>query len=129
MIAFTRRRHPATELEKFLATIDNDVPGHPDIHVVCDKYGTHQDPAVTTRLTKHSRFHRHFTPAYLSGINQVERLFAKVTRDFLQRKDHRGVQTLEKDLRDWVNASSENPKPYIWTKTAEEIPESLGPLS
>ena len=55
----------------------------------------------------------------------VERLFAEVTRDLLQRSDHRSVQALEKDLRDWVKAWNENPKPFIWTKTAEDILESI----
>ena len=66
-----------------------------------------------------------FTPTYSSWINQVERLFAKITRDLLQRSDHRAVQALEKDLRDWVTAWNENPKPFIWTKTAEDILESI----
>lgn len=70
-----------------------------DVHVVCDNYGTHKHPTVTAWLTKHPRFHMHFTPTYSSWINQVERLFAEVTRELLQRSDHRSVQALEKDLR------------------------------
>lgn len=61
-------------------------------------------------------------------INQVERLFAEVTRDLLQRSDHRSVQALEKDLRGWVNARNQNPEPFIWTKTADQILTSLGRL-
>jgi transposase len=70
----------------------------------------------------------HFTPTYSSWINQAERLFAEVTRDLLQRSDHRSVQTLEKELREWVKAWNENSKPFICTKTAEEILTSLGRL-
>ena len=70
---------------------------HLDVHVVCDNYGTHKHPTVKTWLTKHPRFHMHFTPTYSSWINQVERLFAEVTRDLLQRSDHRSVQALEKE--------------------------------
>jgi len=67
----------------------------------------------------------HFTPTYSSWINQVERLFAEVTRDLLQRSDHRSVQALEKDLRAWVAAWNENPQPFIWTKTTEDILASM----
>jgi transposase len=70
----------------------------------------------------------HFTPTYSSWINQVERLFAEITRDLLQRSDHRSVHALERDLRGWVTAWNENPKPFIWTKTADQILESLGRL-
>jgi len=128
VIASTHRRHRATEFKKFLTKIDQNVPEHLDVHVVCDNYGTHKHPTVNTWLEKHPRFHMHFTPTYSSWINQVERLFAEVTRDLLQRSDHRSVQALEKDLRGWVKAWNENPKPFIWTKTADQILESLGRL-
>lgn len=128
VIASTHRRHRSTEFKKFLAKIDQNVPDGLDIHVVCDNYGTHKHPTVKTWLATHPRFHLHFTPTYSSWINQVERLFAEVTRDLLQRSDHRSVQALEKDLRDWVTAWNENPKPFIWTKTADQILESLGRL-
>ena len=128
VISSTHRRHRAVEFKKFLQKIDQQVPEHLDVHVVCDNYGTHKSPTVTTWLGKHPRFHMHFTPTYSSWINQVERLFAEVTRELLQRSDHRSVQALEKDLRDWVKAWNENPKPFIWTKTADQILESLGRL-
>lgn len=126
--ASTHRKHRAIEFKKFLAKIDQQVPGHLDVHVVCDNYGTHKHPTVKTWLNNHPRFFMHFTPTYSSWINQVERLFAEVTRDLLQRSDHRSVQALEKDLRHWVAAWNENPKPFIWTKTADEILASLGRL-
>lgn len=128
VIASTHRRHRVTELKKFLTKIDKQVPDHLDVHVVCDTYGTHKHPTVKTWLDKHPRFQKHFTPTCSSWINQVERLFAEVTRDLLQRSDHRSVQALEKDLRAWVKAWDENPKAFVWTKTAEEILESLGRL-
>jgi transposase len=68
------------------------------------------------------------TPTYSSWLNQVERLFAYVTADLLQRSDHRSVQALEKDLREWVKAWNENPRPFVWTKTADQILGSLGRL-
>lgn len=128
VIASTHRRHRATEFRKFLTKIDKEVPEDLDVHVVCDNYGTHKHPTVKTWLGNHPRFHMHFTPTYSSWINQVERLFAEVTRDLLQRSDQRSVQALEKDLRNWVKAWNQNPKPFIWTKTAEQILESLGRL-
>ncbi len=128
VIASTHRRHRAVEFKKFLVKIDHNVPEHLDVHVVCDNYGTHKHPTVNTWLDKHPRFHMHFTPTYSSWINQVERLFAEITRDLLQRSDHRSVQALEKDLRNWVAGWNENPKPFIWTKTADQILESLGRL-
>ncbi|MDJ0355149.1 transposase [Paenarthrobacter sp. PH39-S1] len=116
------------EFKKFLAKIEAQVPVGLDVHIVCDNYGTHKSPTIVSWLAKHPRFTMHFTPTYSSWINQVERLFAEVTRELLQRSDHRSVQTLEKDLRNWIKGWNENPKPFIWTKTAEEILESLGRL-
>lgn len=98
------------------------------MHLVCDNYGTHKTAAINTWLAAHPRFHMHFTPTSSSWINQVERWFAYLTDDLLRRSDHRSVQALEKDIRDWVQHWNENPKPFIWTKTAEQILESLGRL-
>ena len=128
VISSLHRRHRSVEFKKFLAKIDQQVPEDLDVHVICDNYGTHKHPTVKTWLAGHPRFHMHFTPTYSSWINQVERLFAEVIRDLLQRSDHRSVQALEKDLRDWIKAWNENPKPFIWTKTADQILESLGRL-
>ena len=125
VISSVHRKHRSVEFKKFLTKIDKNVPEHLDVHVVCDNYSTHKHPTVKAWLEKHPRFHMHFTPTYSSWINQVERLFAEVTRDLLQRSDHRNVQSLERDLRDWVKAWNENPKPFIWTKTAEDILDSI----
>jgi len=125
VIASTHRRHRAVEFKKFLTKIEDQVPGDLDVHVICDNYATHKHPSIKKWLAAHPRFTMHFTPTYSSWINQVERLFAEVTRDLLQRSDHRTVQALEKDLRDWVRTWNENPEPFIWTKTAEEILASL----
>jgi transposase/transcriptional regulator with XRE-family HTH domain len=125
VIASTHRRHRALEFKKFLTKIDSQVPDHLDVHLVCDNYGTHKSPAIVRWLDAHPRFHMHYTPTYSSWINQVERWFAYLTQDLLQRSDHRSVQALEKDLRDWVTAWNQNPKPFIWTKTAEEILTSI----
>ena len=128
VISSLHRRHRSIEFKKFLAKIDVEVPEHLDVHLICDNYGTHKSPAVVKWLEAHPRFHMHFTPTYSSWINQVERLFAYVTADLLQRSDHRSVQALEADIRNWVKAWNENPKPFIWTKTAEQILNSLARL-
>jgi transposase len=125
VISALHRRHRAVEFKKFLAKIDTEVPDHLDVHLICDNYGTHKHPIVTKWLTARPRIHMHFTPTYSSWINQVERLFAHVTADLLQRSDHRSVQALETDIRRWVKAWNDNPKPFVWTKTADQILGSL----
>ena len=128
VISSLHRRHRAVEFKKFLAKIDSQVPGHLDVHLVADSYATHKSPAIVRWLESHPRFHMHFTPTYSSWINQVERFFAYVTADLLQRSDHRSVQALEGDIRKWVKAWNEDPKPFIWTKTADQILTSLARL-
>ena len=128
VISSIHRRHRSIEFKKFLAKIDAEVPEGLQVHLVCDNYSTHKSPTVLTWLAAHPRFHMHFTPTYSSWINQVERFFAFITADLLQRSDHRSVQALENDIRNWVKAWNENPKPFIWTKPAEQILESLSRL-
>ena len=125
VISSLHRRHRAIEFKKFLNKIDTEVPDELDVHLVCDNYATHKSPTIVKWLETHPRFHMHFTPTYSSWINQVERFFAYVTADLLQRSDHRSVQALESDIRNWVKGWNENPKPFIWTKSAEQILDSL----
>jgi transposase/transcriptional regulator with XRE-family HTH domain len=128
VISAIHRRHRAVEFKKFLAKIDAEVPDHLDIHVVCDNYGTHKTPAIQTWLGKHPRFQLHFTPTGSSWINQVERWFGYITDELIRRGSHTSVQTLEADIRAWVTAWNDDPKPFIWTKSAQQILESLGRL-
>ena len=128
VISSTHRRHRAIEFKKFLTKIDAEVPEHLDVHLVCDNYGTHKTPAINTWLAKHPRFHMHFTPTSSSWINQVERWFGYITDQLIRRGNHTSVQALEGDIRNWAKGWNENPKPFIWTKTAEQILESLGRL-
>jgi transposase len=128
VISAVHRRHRTTEFKKFLAKIDSEIPPDLEVHLVADNYGTHKSPAIKRWLENHPRFHVHYTPTYSSWLNQVERWFAYLTDDLLRRGDHRSVQALERDLRTWVTAWNENPKPFIWTKTAEQILERLGRL-
>jgi transposase len=128
VISAIHRRHRATEFKKFLAKIDAEVPDHLDVHLVCDNYGTHKTPAITSWLAHHPRFHMHFTPTSSSWLNQVERWFAYITDELIRRGSHTSVQALEADIRTWVEGWNTDPKPFIWTKTAEQILESLGRL-
>ena len=125
VISSLHRRHRTVEFKQFLVKIDTDVPKHLDVHLVCDNYGTHKSPAIRRWLQQHPRFHAHYTPTYSSWINQVERWFAYLTEQLLRRSDHRSVQALEKDIRTWIIAWNENPRPFIWTKPADEILASL----
>jgi transposase len=125
VIAELHRQHRALEFKKFLITIDKAVPADLDVHVVCDNYGTHKTPAVKAWLAKHPRFHMHFTPTGSSWINQVERWFGFLTDQKIRRGAHKSVQALEADIRSWIRDWNTHPRPFIWTKTAEEILESL----
>jgi transposase len=128
VIGSLHRRHRATEFKKFLTKIDAEVPDDLDVHLICDNYGTHKHPIIKAWLEAHPRVTLHFTPTYSSWLNLVERFFGYVTADLLQRSDHRSVQALEADIRKWVKAWNENPKPFVWTKTADQILGSLGRL-
>src|SRR6185437_1886800 len=119
------RRHRANEFKKFLTTLDKRIPADLDVHLICDNYATHKTPAVATWLAGHPRFHMHHTPTYASWLNQVERWFALLTDKKLRRGAHRSIQALEKDIRDWITNWNDNPKPFTWTKTADEILERL----
>jgi transposase len=125
VISELHRQHRAVEFKKFLVTIDKAVPIELDIHLVCDNYGTHKTPIVRAWLARHPRFHMHFTPTGSSWINQVERWFGFLTEQKIRRGVHKSVAALEKDIRGWIKDWNTHPRPFIWTKTAEEILESI----
>jgi len=125
VIGSLHRRHRAIEFRKFLTTIDAQVPGGLDVHLICDNLSTHKTPAITKWLAAHPRFHLHFTPTSSSWLNQVERWFGLLTDKRLRRGVHKSLHALEKDIRSWVATWNENPKPFVWTKTADEIFERL----
>jgi transposase len=125
VIGELHRQHRAAEFRKFLATIDKTVPEGLDIHLICDNYGTHKTPAIKTWLASHPRVRMHFTPTGSSWINQVERWFGFLTSQMIRRGAHKSVQALESDIRAWTRNWNENPKPFVWKKTAEEILDSL----
>jgi len=125
VISSLHRRHRAAEFRKFLARIDKAVPAELDVHLVCDNLSTHKTPAIQHWLARHPRFHLHFTPTGSSWINQVERWFGYLTDQMIRRGVHKSVQSLEADIRAWIASWNENPRPFAWTKTAEEILNSL----
>jgi transposase len=125
VISELHRQHRATEFKQFLSTIDKTVPEGLDIHLVCDNYGTHKTPAIKAWLAKHPRVHLHFTPTGSSWLNQVERWFGYLTDQKIRRGAHKSVQTLEADIRSWIKTWNEDPKPFVWKKSAEEILDSL----
>jgi transposase len=125
VISSLHRRHRAAEFRKFLARIDKAVPAELDVHLVCDNLSTHKTPAIQDWLARHPRFHLHFTPTGSSWINQVERWFGYLTDQMIRRGVHKSVQSLEADIRAWIANWNENPRPFAWTKTAEEILNSL----
>jgi transposase len=125
VISELHRHHRAAEFKKFLVTIDKTVPEGLAIHVVCDNYGTHKTPAIKGWLARHPRVHLHFTPTGSSWLNQVERWFGFLTDQKIRRGAHRSVQALEADIRSWIKSWNDNPKPFVWKKSAEEILDSL----
>jgi len=125
IIGSIHRRHRAAEFKKFLIKIDKEVPADLDIHLICDNYGTHKHPTVRKWLDAHPRFHMHFTPTYSSWLNQVERWFGLLTDQRLRRGVHKTLRALENDIRDWIKTWNDDPKPFTWAKTADEIFERL----
>ena len=120
-----QRRHRALEFKKFLNQIDQTVPVDFDVHLICDNLATHKTPAIGAWLAAHPRFHLHFTPTSSSWLNQVERWFGLLTDRQLRRGVHDNVTTLERDIRSWIEHWNADPKPFVWTKTADEILERL----
>jgi transposase len=125
VIAQSYRRHRYQEFLRFLKLIDAAVPNDLDLHLVPDNYATHKTPAIHQWLLKHPRFHLHFTPASSSWLNLVERWFAGLTNRKLRQSAHRSVTELEADIRKWINERNKNPRPFAWTKSADDILETV----
>jgi transposase len=125
VIGKLKRRHRSTEFISFLRHIDSQVPAQLDVHLILDNYGTHKTDRVKKWLLRHPRFHCHFTPTYSSWMNLVERFFAALTEHQLRRGTHRSVPALEKAIREYLEIHNDEPKPFQWTKSADEIIESV----
>src|SRR5512133_4762 len=118
-------RHRAIEFKKFLQTIDREVPDDLTVHLVLDNSSTHKTPAIRTWLAAHPRFVVRFTPTSSSWLNLVERWFSELTTKKLRRGAHRSVRDLNTDIRAWIETRNETPRPFVWTKTADEILNSI----
>jgi transposase len=125
VIAQHYRRHRHQEFLRFLKLIGTAVPSGLDLHLICDNYATHKTPEVQKWLLRHPRFHLHFTPTSSSWLNLAERWFAELTNRKLRRSAHRSVTELEADIRKWINEWNKDPRPFAWTKTADEILDTL----
>lgn len=125
VIGSLHARHRAIEFKKFLQTLDREVPDALDVHVILDNSSTHKTPAIQRWLLAHPRFVLHFTPTSSSWLNLVERWFSELTTKKLRRATHRSVQELNNDIRSWIDTWNDEPKPFVWTKTADQILDSI----
>ena len=125
VISSLHQRHRAIEFLKFLKTVDATVPAHLDVHLVLDNASSHKTPKVRRWLAQHPRFVLHFTPTSSSWINLVERWFSELTTKLLRRGAHRSVRQLNSEIRRWIDSWNENPQPFVWTKTADQILDSI----
>jgi transposase len=119
------RRHRAAEFKSFLDQVDSVVPTKLAVHLILDNYSTHKTAAVKRWLQHHPRYHLHFTPTHSSWINQVERWFGLLTQRQIKRGSHHTVRDLEAAIEQFIAAHNENPKPFVWTKSADQILENL----
>jgi transposase len=125
VIGALHQRHRAVEFKQFLAKIDREVPDEFEVHLVLDNSSTHKTPAIQRWLAAHPRFVVHFTPTSSSWLNLVERWFAELTTKKLRRGAHRSVGALNADIRAWIKTWNDDPRPFVWTKTADQILDSI----
>jgi transposase len=125
VIGQCHRRHRAAEFRKFLDAIEAAVPEDLDVHLVVDNYATHKTPVIRRWLAKRPRYHMHFTPTGASWLNQVERWFALLTQKQIRRGVHRSTRALEAAIMQYIAIANEQPKPFVWTKSADEILASV----
>jgi len=126
VIGQTHRRHRGAEFLQFLRTIEANVPPKMDVHLVMDNYGTHKTPTIKAWFARNPRFHVHFTPTSASWLNQVERWFATLTQNYIRRGTHRSTRQLEQAIRQYLDLNNNNPKPFVWSKSADDILASIG---
>ena len=125
VIADMTDHHRAIEFRRFLNLINRSVPDDLDVHLVVDNVSTHKTPEIHRWLLRHPRFHLHFTPTYSSWMNLVERWFAELTNKWLRRGTHRSTKELEASISEWIDKWNEEPRPFVWHKSADEILDTL----
>jgi transposase len=125
VIGQLHRRHRSLEFRKFLDRIESQVPADLDVHLIVDNYATHKTTIIQKWFAKRPRFHVHFTPTYGSWINLVERWFAELTNKRIRRGVFRSVKDLESAIREFIAAHNQDPTPFVWTRSADEILASI----
>jgi transposase len=125
VIGQLHRRHRSLEFRQFLDAIEAQVPAELEVHLIADNYGTHKTAMIRKWFVKRPRFHVHFTPTYGSWINLVERWFAELTNKRIRRGAFRSVKELESAIREYISVHNEAPKPFAWTRTADQILDSI----
>ncbi|HLA10303.1 MAG TPA: IS630 family transposase [Pyrinomonadaceae bacterium] len=125
VIGQLHQRHRSLEFRKFLDLIEAQVPAELEVHIILDNYGTHKTALIRKWFAKRPRFHLHFTPTYGSWINLVERWFAELTNKRIRRGVFRSVKELEAAIREYIKVHNEDPTPFVWTKTADQILDSI----
>ena len=125
VIGQCHRRHRAVEFRKFLDAIESEVPAELDVHLIADNYATHKTALIRNWFAKRPRFHIHFTPTSASWLNLVERWFGLLTEKQLRRGVHQSSGELEAAIYRYLDVTNEDPKPLVWTKTADQILASV----
>ena len=125
VIGQLHRRHRSVEFRKFLDRIEAQVPAGLEVHIIADNYSTHKTTLIRRWFAKRPHFHVHFTPTYGSWINLVERWFAELTNKRIRRGVFRSVKELETAIREYIDVHNEDPKPFTWTRTADQILDSI----
>ena len=125
VIASMTARHRSEEFRRFLNQIDKEIPDGLDVHIVLDNVATHKTPMIQRWLVRHPRFHLHFTPTYSSWMNLVERWFSEPAAKWLKRGTHRSVAELQQSITHWIDTWNQNPRPFTWHKTADDIFDTM----
>jgi transposase len=125
VIGKLHRRHRSREFRQFLDLIESHVPRNMEVHIVADNSSTHKTTMIRNWFAKRSHFHIHFTPTYGSWINLVERWFAELTNKRIRRGVFRSVRELEAAIREYIDVHNEDPKPFVWSRTADQILDSI----
>jgi transposase len=125
LIGQLHRRHRSVEFRKFLDVIEGQVPASLDVHLIMDNYGTHKTAIIRKWFAQRPRFHVHYTPTYGSWINWIERWFAELTNQRIRRGVFRNVKELESAIREFIDMHNDDPKPFVWTRTADQILDSI----
>jgi transposase len=125
VISDMTQRQRGEEFRRFLNLIDASVPAHLDVHLVLDNSSTHKTPTIQDWLARHPRFTLHFTPSYSSWLNLVERWFAELTTKWIRRGTHRSVRDLVASIQTWITGWNDDPKPFVWHKSADQILASV----